>query len=1546
MFKGLIRTMASLTGNFTLCCNINNIKQIDSNTFGCFVKSANMLPLQPNLYSSNINVDLLNGNYPNDVGRFYNEYKDFFFKENFNYSKNNYQEFYPHKNNYNRNSYYELGCSRLNINKYQFIFFAPFYFDDITSLPQEFIITIHLGDTVEKKIKVYINQESNHNILKYYLEKYAKNLTNTFVYLSNIYDYGIYYGIDVKNGSLCDYKNVHIGRIFNEYLSRYDVDEIINNGFQQMNMICRQIIPLSFAFNVEDILTPQELNFFRYSRIKISGYWANNDINLPFYDFDINYTIENDKLATDDIALSNIIQLHKSSNKVDKSFYNFYEDKNVKYKYTNKITLNFSKWKLSSTTDDVPYVINQSFLYSNIDNVINYYHFPSLFYPKCIIENESLCVPITNTYAQMYSTSDWYNAYINNVSNWFRTIHVNDSIEDYANISYYWSNVVNNECMYKHILYNNLDCNKFGVFVKVNLNTIDKYNDISKCEILYSKTNSENEPNVHLRNDELIYNNDINNLSLFNFYVQQGYDSIYPDEEASEEKKFDLTKYKFNEQDPDIFINSSQNNIYCENDIILEKNNIEGDIIEFNDYTNKWIKVSQNFVIENFPEYKEYLSTRQNNKDIESYEIVNNDDLKEYIFDALKKGSSINDLLEMDKKHEKVTSSNIHLSKKSTSLVFPLLGKTPDELKKYAADKDMYDIFISCSYIPLSNISLVYKIYNKALSEYRYRTHREGQENRGIASVIDISKTYSYIPFYRNSNSINANYFQEIKCNPELYFIFFNFNMFKDYKDIIEPCCININDPKILQLYKNLKELYVTSFNNENNTNFLQELCDEWNKKYCENTDVSFSLPVQRTYNENIKIIPDTILELFTVYEDIQQNIETYSFKSNSEGIFNFNHGLVYVFDQKLNEKHNNLYAVFPVIKLTDKTIDIFNEVVKYIEKGAYAEMNQNNFDYSSIYQHYNMYICTIDDYKRIGVGQKSQSLGNNISGECYVPFGNIIDSNNLSDNELAYKYQTNIMSILSKPNKTKNNTSYIYNKSLNYKKQCIQLKSNEIKYIKKTYIRLACEFILSYWLCKDFNGDNVDAESFYSYARSNSNAAAEMSSNIAYTIDTIIKMGFMTTSYLKDMLTNIFIDSEHIEITYDVIHNNTLFNVQIPTNNILTKYDIINIINTNKYDDSETGKIDYDLFIDNLINCVYDKMNDRTCSDYVYNFINGYIDYYNEINKYNTGDTIFNTENYIPSIPHLKFYKSYNINKIKYDDVSFTYNNEKYRGIIINLYINSSYVSFNVDKGDTIYQIFYKVNGTELNNENIVQYFKYMYPYLSVNVFGNFLNTYKSIICIPRSLNISPNKITNTLILSNSDFLSKYADSMNSDIIYKTSNINSSIYNININRYFSNISPIFVPIGQITNKFYLKFRTNKNDLMNEDNMYNVDYFNINHNINIRQYNSNSYTEFEQIEEKSFNYNTYYLIPNNIEIIFNKKFTYNEILEYENDEVVQNEFIKYLDKKSNDKIEDIDTKLFLYNKYKVQFISEVVDTNHATNEKLYSLKYLFTLYND
>ena len=364
MFKSLVRTLPTLTGNAKLSLKLNNYVQDkdNSNLFHAYIKTATIDPLQNNIYNHDIKVNLLEGSWEYDISRFYRNYFEKFYDTNYNLIKDDYIYYDPTVENINyRNKDYEFGCKRNSYFAYgyQFSFFAPIYITDINDLPDYFDLHISIKPNNEKIIRIHFGDDS---YINKYLSKYLKQIDDKVIFILNESKRATYFGIDVEHGGFVNIIDNNINYIFNYQTPLNNFDSIINNGFVKNKLVIRQILPISFDFNIEDILSKIEYKQYSFFKLnKIYGNYIKDYDNLPLYDFDIDYQMME---VNDKNVMSN------------NTFYSLQEAFLNIYKYDNKISPKYNKWKLSLSDQYDPYYFNINLNFN--DSYNKYSQFPRL----------------------------------------------------------------------------------------------------------------------------------------------------------------------------------------------------------------------------------------------------------------------------------------------------------------------------------------------------------------------------------------------------------------------------------------------------------------------------------------------------------------------------------------------------------------------------------------------------------------------------------------------------------------------------------------------------------------------------------------------------------------------------------------------------------------------------------------------------------------------------------------------------------------------------------------------------------------------------------------------------------------------------------------------------------------------------------------------------------------------------------------------------------------------------------------------------------------
>lgn len=771
MFKPLLRTLPSLSGNFTLACPINNFSAVDKNNFVCNIRSASIIPLQNSISNPiNTDVNLLQGKYEFDVSYYYKKLQPsiLFFDSKKSYNLNQLEQFNMVADNdfvssnlctSSRDTDYEFGVKRISYSQYgyQFMFYAPFYIDSENLLPEKFVIEIkYVGkykekeyDLVTKKINVNINKNSYINYLKTYLQRYLKKIDSNVMSFNYYYKRGTYYGIDIKNGGLQEYKSNTLGRLFVRYMNIMDFDEIICNGFKETGQIMRQVIPISFLFNIDDFLTENEKRYLYGKRFKISGCYYDSTYNYSFYDFDINYrTLYTDQLTFDNGS----IFTNKSSNIMDSDM--GYKERSLDVLlFKNKVTPYITRWKTLQSPDDNPYFINANYSFSaNIGG--NYGEFPNTSVAQDImslfeINNDngetkrSLTLMNTEQNVSRYMEDErsetamsprLFKSYVEHYLNSWHNTLLSDSLSDNdLNIADNWSKVVNNYSYFRGVLYN-----------------------VSSLLDIYNKNATDKE--------RQFYN--IDNIDYFGLFLN--IKAKFTNDE--EFKKIKNSRYFIDHSDGVSMMNTTLNSAWVgkigtedknpvfvvmndgessENNVRISNNGSfisteEGDFICFEDFGENNIYVK----IDDDSEYEQF-KYRDDVKVIDSWELV--DVPSSAVIDFILKNRQ-------GAATDEQTKNNCRISRQNNSTKYLITDiqelKSNDEKNENEIDYSKeYKLFLRNKFVHIQD-------FNKVIIN---------DDNKTEINIKD--KTYEYVPRYQNDNILIADYFakKELKVNNNVF---------------------------------------------------------------------------------------------------------------------------------------------------------------------------------------------------------------------------------------------------------------------------------------------------------------------------------------------------------------------------------------------------------------------------------------------------------------------------------------------------------------------------------------------------------------------------------------------------------------------------------------------------------------------------------------------------------------------------------------------------------------------------------------------------------
>ena len=520
MFKPLLKTLPSLSGNMKIACKLDGYKNVRQNIYECFVNEAKLAPLSHDLYDKNIKLNLKNNSYEHDVKSFYQYYSDVFYRTNFNYSKVNIPiiDFTSQINDNNKD--FQYGCKRVSYLKSdgnQFAFYAPIYaegLEDIENKTFRIKIVFNKTNTLKKYIDIHISSKSNsvfdENYLIDYIEKYYSKIDSKVIYCSPSYK-NMYYGINLLSGGFVRIEDNISSNLYNKYYTINDFDCIINNGFRRNSLLMKQTFNLSFYFNPYNILTNLEKELFKNCALYISGYWYDGNKKLDFYDFSDNYTVFKEKVYK--MQNNEFKYFNTERNIMNMNYPAFNESSSENFKYVNTVAKNYNRWKLKYSNDEYPYITNLNFAFSlNQDSLYTYKEYPQFYNPLycTCIENEN------DQYEMTFSEKNKeYENILNekHISSFFNVLTKEDNSDNYLDIfdpkyNGFWTDVneYDNKVYHQGILYdfNSLYLNneienkidKFSIFVIPDFSYVlnKDYNDHYKTiKFLYNDKISEND---------------------------------------------------------------------------------------------------------------------------------------------------------------------------------------------------------------------------------------------------------------------------------------------------------------------------------------------------------------------------------------------------------------------------------------------------------------------------------------------------------------------------------------------------------------------------------------------------------------------------------------------------------------------------------------------------------------------------------------------------------------------------------------------------------------------------------------------------------------------------------------------------------------------------------------------------------------------------------------------------------------------------------------------------------------------------------------------
>jgi hypothetical protein len=447
MLKPLLRVIPNLSGNVKLTCTLSDFNKINDDYIECHIRGARLLPLSSELSEKVCEVNLLNSTYEFDIKKFYAYYSNYFYDSIYDWQKDDYTKLDKRFVAKDRDIDFEYGVKRVSYQKNgtQFAFFAPIWIESKEDIPDSFKINIRLDSNsydYEKTLEIIIKDYDityNKNYFWPYINKYAKQLSTDVVYCNPLTNQAVYYGIDLVRGGFSKIVDSLVGSNYCLQSTINKFDQNICEGFRRNKLCIKQVMPLSFYFDITDILTEFELDHCKYAKLSISGQYYKNGKKVSFYDFSTNYNYftQSNWLCKDD----NVFEFLKlDRNVMDVDFPSLKESKFIKYKNDNTLTHNINRWKLKYSNDENPYITNLSSAFSSLQN----HSFKYREYPGILKQINAFCdkdnnlvLPLKNNltsnktiYSKDTRLVDRYkNMMQDNVSNWFVPITTTEWFE-------------------------------------------------------------------------------------------------------------------------------------------------------------------------------------------------------------------------------------------------------------------------------------------------------------------------------------------------------------------------------------------------------------------------------------------------------------------------------------------------------------------------------------------------------------------------------------------------------------------------------------------------------------------------------------------------------------------------------------------------------------------------------------------------------------------------------------------------------------------------------------------------------------------------------------------------------------------------------------------------------------------------------------------------------------------------------------------------------------------------------------------------------------
>lgn len=1601
MFKPLLRVLPVLSGNVKLACNLTDLNRIEkTNTFDSHIRYARLLPLSSNLAQRKVEANLLTSSYEFDLSKYYKHYSNYFYSSTFEYNKIDYPILDKTKSQKDRDTDFEFGCKRISYekNKYQFAFFAPIYIESIDDIPDYFLINIKLSNELyhsTKQIKVNIKDDYKYNYLYIYLKKYSSTLDGKVIYCLPNLNQATYYGIDLKKGGFTKVVDDIIAKNYHYQKTMNSFDANICNGFSRNNIAIKQVIPLCFYFNINELLTQEELKKFSNTPASISGVWYKDEKEIPFYNFDTNYDYLYESVYSIDKKTGLFDWYQTNINLLDVGYPSLNESKYINYRYSNKVEApSYTRWKLKYSDDEHPYITNLSSAFSyNQDSIYKYGYFPEIFDSVHLItdKDNNAILPIGNSieakdspYTNNYPlVSKYYDILNSGVSNWYKIYsEINNTIFN----DDIWKDIVDNKIFYNGVLYDissiydsnkdlkNID--KFAVLLNVHFTPIDK-NELSTLKkadtTIYTSSKYITDKNTFLTTGVLdsIYDSSINFSTL---------ESMYKVSQAFNNGNSQLVYENLYQQDNDgdfLDLLGSGHNVYDLNTYYKI-----GDIYE------KLFNTGE--LIDNIPFLEE--------KSIEALEFIPAHRLSNLLHENEK------DILFEGKENADWILENLYFSNKGNRYKTKYSEEVLDELiKDYKNSINSVPIYINQKFIPkktllelsgsINNISAdTIRRYMSLLDEYEYQPTLKDIDGKSFTNNVFVKR-----------NSLNGrNYGEEVKLadiqnNIDNDFIYVDiFNLKKVIEKYNSMYRKNYQYPTSSYLFKefyakflNINHLYwyVTDlYKNENNVGESHPYNSLYIKKRVIKNNSIFKkvdvkdeyIPIGYLYDNHRLLTQEEKISIITSGRRGKR-----IFKKESDIYSQTSYREIEIFSTD-NDYHEEDFYYIPTFYY--KPYNNYIELSKYICSVA-TDINNDilrfiNPNTISIIRNYDNSILDVDYIDTYVVRKIYNTLDiDSISSSNKEVQKNLEEAikvikyyiNQLKDgiyykdvvNGTYIKYPSFIgeNDFFSLDNRIK---IALINKELDLDTYVID---NKGKYIKKSFIE----------------------DEYYTLVNEDTEYMTKVVNEFLSDVEYHIEDNYYTISkrYCEkhdlDNLIRIFdIDGEKSsDFNFEVVYKKKFLRLN---KNI---FDFINLTEDETYpykdlylyriykSDEYPAEIKYyyldetNTFINNSIieeninQCLYPLFNDIYLEDRNYTVV--YTDYKqtniypvkiignnDNLYRYTSGEITYmldisDIKDKLPSSLNKYRYKEINNCNVsltcKYDDLNIydkyklntkiSSDGKVYSFILFDINLDNTVMSFNIMNRRYVRNKYF----ISINNHDIYNYYDFnkifnvLLPFMKLNLITTLYNKI-SFILKPNTLSFNTQYKQFPLTLENGK---TYAY----DIFYHEKTLDK----ISLQRYFDSIVPLIKKENIIKDVYSLKYKDNDiprivsytNDVFYSRDMNIWEYSP----IKVFNEDKSSY-DYTPLEYKYFNSNKLINLEEEISIPICKEALYDKILELETDEMVFNKFKEYILNRLKVTYND-DEILFLINKYNIEYDSCCVGLNLEKIDKIYSLTYKFKL---